>query len=282
MPSKRRAVANGVDEMNKPASKVRRHRAQAQESGATFRRPVTRTEDLLHKLEGQILSGAIPPGSRLDELGLASQFKVSRTPVREALLHLASSGLIQIRPRQGAIVRQFTISELLEMFQVMAELEGLCARLSARRMTVREKSALRRIHQDCSRYADEHEQERFLDANAEFHDAIFVASRNRFLLQQVREMRKRLDPYRRHVTRPELMRKSADEHEQVLLAIEEGRAAEAHDLMRAHLNMLGEEAGDLIAALAGIESSAETGASRTVFTGFSLQSPDSGDPRRNG
>lgn len=87
--------------------------------------PKSRAQDLLHKLEEEIFLGKLQPGTRLDEKLLAKRFNVSRTPVREALWHLASSGLVEIRRHQGAIVRQLTLVELVEMFQVMAELEGL-------------------------------------------------------------------------------------------------------------------------------------------------------------
>ncbi len=95
---------------------------------------MTRTEELVNELEKDILEGKLKPGARLDEQVLAKRFKVSRTPVREALRQLKSSGMVEIRQHQGAIVKSFTIPEFIELIQVMAELEGLCARLSARRM----------------------------------------------------------------------------------------------------------------------------------------------------
>src|SRR5829696_7298084 len=69
-------------------------------------RKLSRSEDLVRQLEDDILSGKLLPGVRLDEQELALRFKVSRTPVREALWHLASSGLIQMRRHQGALVKQ--------------------------------------------------------------------------------------------------------------------------------------------------------------------------------
>ena len=90
------------------------------------------TDGLVRLLEDDILNSILKPGDRLDEQSLARRFEVSRTPVREALRHLASSGLIEIRKNQGATVKRLTTAELIEMFQVMAEYEGLSARLSAR------------------------------------------------------------------------------------------------------------------------------------------------------
>ena len=85
-------------------------------------------------LEQEIVVGQLPPGKRLDEVQLAERFQVSRTPIREALQLLAANGLVQRFPRRGAFVTEIGIDSLIEMFEVMAELEGMCGRLAARRM----------------------------------------------------------------------------------------------------------------------------------------------------
>ncbi|MCG8359901.1 MAG: GntR family transcriptional regulator, partial [Kiloniellales bacterium] len=88
---------------------------------------VRRADELRQDLEAEIFAGRLAPGQRLDESKLAARFGVSRTPVREALLQLASIGLVEMRPRQGAVVAAVTIRRLLQMFEVMAELEAFCA-----------------------------------------------------------------------------------------------------------------------------------------------------------
>ena len=109
-----------------------------------------RAEGVRCRLETEIFSGALTPGERLDEMGLARRFGVSRTPVREALLQLSSAGLIEMRPRQGAVVAAITVQQLLQMFEVMAEMEALCARYAARRMGPDERQALERgAHKAC-------------------------------------------------------------------------------------------------------------------------------------
>ena len=93
---------------------------------------MTLAESLRQKLEGAIAAGHLEPGSRLDEQEIAQRFGVSRTPVREAFRLMAANHLVELRGRQGATVRSIKAQALIEMFQVMAELEGLCARLAAR------------------------------------------------------------------------------------------------------------------------------------------------------
>src|SRR4051812_21901976 len=100
-----------------------------------------RSDQLREAIEEKIAIGEYPPGMRLDEAPLLAQFGVSRTPLREALIQLASLGLVEIRPRRGASVAEVTPHRLIEMFEVMGELEAMCARLAARRMTEAEQKA---------------------------------------------------------------------------------------------------------------------------------------------
>ena len=92
------------------------------------------SERLRESIEEEIATGKLLPGTRLDEVELATRFGVSRTPIREALRLLLGEGLVETRPQRGAVVAQVTPQRLIEMFEVMAELEAMCARLAARRI----------------------------------------------------------------------------------------------------------------------------------------------------
>ncbi len=107
----------------------------------------TLAESLRQKLEGAIAAGHLMPGSRLDEQEIAQRFGVSRTPVREAFRLMAANNLVELRGRQGATVRSIKAQALIEMFQVMAELEGLCARLAARRVSQAWGVEIGKVHQ---------------------------------------------------------------------------------------------------------------------------------------
>ena len=93
------------------------------------------SEQLLEAIEERIVIGEYPPGQRLDEVELAEAFGVSRTPTREALIRLATIGLIEKMPRKGWAVAPASPQRLCEMFEFMAELEALCGRFAARRAT---------------------------------------------------------------------------------------------------------------------------------------------------
>lgn len=210
-----------------------------------------RTADHLRRqLEAEILSGALAPGARLDETLLAKRFGVSRTPVREALLQLSSSGLIEMRPRQGALVSKVSAKTLFEMFEVMSELEGQCARLAAQRMTPEERDKLQAAFQSCRRASEAGSADDYYDANQQFHEAIYEGSHNAFLEQQTLNLRNRLAAYRRiQLRRARRIPASLDEHEEVMRAILEDREEDAEAAMRGHVAIQGDSFVDLLSTL---------------------------------
>lgn len=213
--------------------------------------PQKRADRLRREIEREILSGALAPGDRLDEKSLAERFAVSRTPVREALSGLAASGLVELRPHQGAVVARLTIPRMIEMFEVMAELEGLCARLASRRMTAEERAQLQRIHAECGdavRAGDD--PDAYYVLNKQFHETIYAGSHNGFLEETTRSIRNRLSPYRRHQLHLSgRVRNSHAEHGAVVDAILRGDADAADALMRRHIAVQGDTFADFLSAL---------------------------------
>jgi len=210
---------------------------------------VTLAESLRQKLEGAIAAGHIEPGSRLDEQEIAHRFGVSRTPVREAFRLMAANNLVELRGRQGAAVRAIKAQALIEMFQVMAELEGLCARLAARRVSQAWRAEISEIHQRLVAAGETGDIDVFYDINQEFHDAIYEASRNAFLADQTRKLRNQMAAYRRRVTRmPNRIADTVREHETIMQAILAHDQERAHSTMRDHVNLLGDNLLDFLAA----------------------------------
>jgi DNA-binding GntR family transcriptional regulator len=210
---------------------------------------VTLAETMRQKLEEAIAAGRLEPGSRLDEQEIALRFGVSRTPVREAFRLLAANNLVELRGRQGATVRAISAHALVEMFQVMAELEGLCARLAARRVPASWSVTINEIHQRLVANAGEGDIDAFYDINQEFHEAIYEASRNAFLADQTRRLRNQVAAYRRRVTRmPNRIADTLREHEEIMQAILAHDQERAHRAMRDHVNLLGDNLLDFLAA----------------------------------
>jgi DNA-binding GntR family transcriptional regulator len=209
---------------------------------------VTLAEMVRQELEAEIAAGRLEPGSRLDEQEIAARFGVSRTPVREAFRLLAAHQLVELRGRQAATVRAIGSHTLIEMFQVMGELEGLCARLAARRITGPHRSRMIDIHARLKGAAGG-DVDTFYDINQEFHEAIYEASCNVFLADQTRKLRNQVAAYRRRVTRmPNRIADTLREHEAIMEAIFAHDGERAHRAMREHLNLLGDDLLDFIAS----------------------------------
>ena len=207
-----------------------------------IQRSATLAHQLRNELESDILEGRLKPGTRLDEAGLSRRFQVSRTPVREALKELASSGLIKNRPRKGAIVSTLTVSEIIELYEVMAEIEAFAARLAARRMTDKDRESILEAHLVCRAAAEERDAEKFFRLNQAFHRTVHVASHNSTLANEATALNLRLLPYRRFITfRPGRIAESIGEHDGVLDALLRRDEEEACRRMRDHLQILADD-----------------------------------------
>lgn len=207
-------------------------------------------ESLKLKIEDEILMFNFKPGERLDESRLAERYGSSRTPVREALRQLAAEGFVRIRPHRGAVVSGLSMAELIEMFEMMAIYEGVCARLAARHATPDEMAHIEEGHEACRAFCDVDDFDGYCIANARFHESIYRASHNSFLIKQTVSIRNRLGAYRRfQLRRNNRLRDSFREHQLVLDAIRAGQAEEADRLMREHISVQGSHITSLITRL---------------------------------
>lgn len=201
------------------------------------------TETLVAAIENDILEGRLRPGERLEETSLARRFEVSRTPIREALRQLASSRLIELKPRLGATVARPTSAEVVELFEVVAELEGIAARLAVERMDTGNLAVIETAHAACQRAAGGDDAAAYYRVNGEFHRAIHAAARNLVLVEEIRVLDKRLSPYRRFITfRPGRTQEALREHDEILDALQARDAERAGAAMRNHVRILGEDA----------------------------------------
>ncbi|WP_349963232.1 GntR family transcriptional regulator [Rhizobium sp. ZPR3] len=211
---------------------------------------VSRSDELREALEEMIITGRLPPGARIDEGALVDQFQVSRTPMREAIKALIATGMLEVRPRQGVSVAAVSIPKLMEMFETMANLEGMCARYAARRATPEEIARLLEIQQRLEDELGAHNPDRFYEINAEFHDLLYDASHTEFIADQTRALRRRVSMYRKHVTYlPGRMEATIGEHGKIIDAIKANDPVAAATAAMDHLNLLGDDMVDFIARL---------------------------------
>ena len=199
----------------------------------------TRAEQLCADIADAILSGALTPGARLDEQGLADRYQVSRTPVREALRLLAATGLIEVRPRRGATVAQVSSTQLVELFVAMGEIEATCARLSAISMSPIERRQLEALHDRMEQIVEAGDEAAYAEANVVFHALIYKGTHNSVLEDVANGLRRRLSPFRRAQFRTRgRLASSHREHGLVLDALLSGDAHRAHKNMLRHVNLV--------------------------------------------
>lgn len=233
--------------------------------GTRTARHGTRSEKLREAIEESIATGAFPPGMHLDETELAHRFGVSRTPLREALIQLSSMGIIALRPRRGAVVAEVTPQRLLEMFEVMAELEAMCGRLAARRMSASDHAVLVQAHKACEAACLSADSDAYYHQNELFHYAIYAGSHSGFLIEQTTAMHRRLRPYRRLQLRVRnRVGTSFSEHGRIVEALLAGEAEAASEELRAHILVQGERFTDLLASLATLSEQSHSQAPARV------------------
>jgi DNA-binding GntR family transcriptional regulator len=210
---------------------------------------VRRADALREQLEQDIVTGAFRPGERLDEQGLAARFGVSRTPIREALMQLATSGLVILQPRRGAFVASLSLKEIIERFEVMAAFEGACGALAARRITDEGRRELLEAHEACAREASGGSSDTYYYANERFHHILYAACHNAFLAEQAHQLHERLKPYRRLQLRARSrVASSLAEHQGIVDAILAGNGDKAEQLLKGHILIQGERLTDFIAS----------------------------------
>ena len=200
-------------------------------------------------LEQRIVEGELGNGKRLDETELSGFYGVSRTPVREALQRLAESGLAEHLPRRGTFVRSPSLSQLVEMFEVMAELECMAIRLAARRATANDIDALEKDNETCRAAVAANDTKKYYEVNARLHGRIYQMSGNSFLASEARRLHDRLRPFRRLQLRVRgRMEESMAEHDIILAALRDGDADRAMETMKKHITIVGVRFNDLVSS----------------------------------
>jgi DNA-binding GntR family transcriptional regulator len=196
----------------------------------------TRAEGLRLQLADDIVRGQLAPGSALDEIVLARRFNVSRTPVREAIRLLAASGLVEVRAHRAAVVARPTAEQLDGMFEVMAELESLCAGYAAERMNGTERRALEDVHERLRVLIQSGDPQSYHEVNEAFHATLYAGAHNAYLAELTLATRARVQPFRRAQFRNlGRLAKSHIEHDRVVQAILRGERVLAAQTMHAHI-----------------------------------------------
>ena len=149
------------------------------------------------ELERRILAGLLAPGDKLNEEDIAGQLSVSRGPVREAFRALESAGLVRMEKNRGVFVRQVSIAEADEIYEVRAGLDELIGRLLAERIKPAEVAELRDLLRKMQQAARARDVEAYYPLNVRFHDRLAEMVGNNTLLSAYRRLVNELHLYRK-------------------------------------------------------------------------------------
>ena len=188
------------------------------------------------ELERMILAGELAVGAKLNEVALAEHLGVSRGPVREAFRALEESGLVRQEKNRGVFVRQVTVEEADEIFEVRALLEEWVGRKLAQTATAAHVKELRALVERMDRAVAKNDVDAWHALNLEFHDRLVTHAGNAKLLAMYRRLVNELNLFRRQT----LAQRGAlplftREHRDIVVKIASGNAAAAGKALRDHV-----------------------------------------------
>jgi DNA-binding GntR family transcriptional regulator len=193
-------------------------------------------DEVAGQLRERIFAGELAPGMFLDEVRLAQELNISRTPLREALKVLTAEGLVRHEPRRGCFVNQVTEQDLDEIFPVIALLEGRCAFEAAQHASDADLQLLEDLHQKLARHAKAKRINEYYETNFAIHEAIIALAGNRWLAGVIGDLRKIVKLARlQQLHAPGRLDQSLAEHLAVFAALKARDAEGAEAAMRTHL-----------------------------------------------
>ena len=194
-------------------------------------------EDVAELIRQRIFSRQLAPGSWIDELTIAKDYGISRTPLREALKVLATEGLVTMKVRRGAYVTEVSEQDLKEVYHLLSLLESDAVGVVAAKATQAQMDELKALHQqlEATVRPNKTDREKFFEINERFHMALLKIANNRWRDQMVADLRKVMKLNRHHsLFKTGRIEDSLAEHQAIMAALEARDAAAATARMTAH------------------------------------------------
>lgn len=199
------------------------------------------TDRALEQIRSAIQVGRYAPGQRLIETDLMEAFTVTRGPLREALRRLGTEGIVQLVPNRGAIVRMFSLKELIDLFRIRESVEGLAARLAAEKMNNADTKASFSLAIARIKRSQGQPDTPFSLENQTIHDLILHHADNEQLSLLMKRLQLPIIRYQIRASVDEDYRNaSRAEHEIVIAAVLSGDSDRAESAMKAHLRQASE------------------------------------------
>ena len=190
-------------------------------------------EEVAELLRQRIFSRELTPGSWIDELKLAEEYGISRTPLREALKVLATEGLVTMKVRRGAYVTEVSERDLADVYHLLALLESDAAGVVAAQATPAQLKELQNLHDELEKAAGN--RERFFEINEAFHMRLLEVANNRWRDQMVADLRKVMKLNRHNsLLKSGRIEESLAEHRAIMQALSARDAEATAQRMREH------------------------------------------------
>ncbi len=190
-------------------------------------------EQVAEQLRQRIFQRELEPGSWIDELKIAEQMGISRTPLREAIKVLAAEGLVTMKVRRGAYVTEMSDKDLRDVYHLLALLESDAAAVVAERATVQQLQALQTLHEELERSV--HDRDQFFAVNERFHMQLLALADNRWRDQLVADLRKVMKLNRHNsLLKQGRIAESLQEHRTIMQALHARQPETARQALQAH------------------------------------------------
>lgn len=191
-------------------------------------------EEVAELLRQRIFNHELAPGDWIDELKIAAELEISRTPLREAIKVLATEGLITMKMRRGAYVTEVNDKDLRDVFHLMAVLEADAAGIAAKNATDDQLNELNNLHQQLEKSTKDRVQ--FFTINEAFHIKLLEVANNRWRDQMVADLRKVMKLNRaQSLLKAGRIEESLAEHSAIMAALKNRDAVAAQKTMRLHI-----------------------------------------------
>ena len=202
-----------------------------------FEEPRTLRERIYAHLREAIIRNYFPPGHRIFEKEIAERFNVSITPVREALLQLSIEGFVEIKSYKDIIVREISLKEIGEIYDVQAVLEGLAGKLAVPNMDEEHLSKMEKLIKKMSDYFESNKVNKFYEVNEKIHELYIKQSGSQLIYDLVSHLNLRKKMFRYRVTflsEKEVMEKALEDHKNILKAFLSRDQENVERLIREH------------------------------------------------
>ena len=205
---------------------------------AAIVQPLPLTRLAYERLRESILSGQMAPGEIYNEMSLAKEMGVSRTPVREALLELSSQGLVTFLPRKGVQVNYFTERDVEEVYEIRNAIELAIVEKVARNAAAYSFSKVEKALSENAKAAEKQDAQTFLRADRALHHELAALCGNRRMMVIISNLRDIIHLMSvEALTKPHRLEEVPAEHRQVVEAIRAGEVDKAIEAMRYHMEM---------------------------------------------